>query len=128
MSPPDKDVKRARRQAREQAGRRAETLALWYLRAKGYKILARRFKTYHGEIDIIAQRKKTLAIIEVKQRQSLAAAEISITPKARKRIGRATKEYIARNPHAQKLAIRYDAIFLIGRFRIFHKADLWRDY
>lgn len=128
MSPSDKDVKRARRRAREKAGRRAETLAQCYLRAKGYKILAMRFKTHHGEIDIIAKKKDTLAIIEVKQRQSLAAAEISITLKARQRIGRAAKDYIARNPKAQKLAIRYDAVFLIGRFRIIHKADLWRDY
>lgn len=60
------------KQTYEKAGRRAETLAVWYLRAKGYSIVERRYKTKTGEIDIIA-------IVEVKQRATQEAAEASLT-------------------------------------------------
>ncbi len=116
------------RQKREALGRRAETLASWYLRAKGYRILARRYKSRHGEIDIIARKKGTLAIIEVKYRQSRRMAEDSISIKARKRIGRATQDYVAHHKTAQGLAIRFDAIYQIPKMRLIHKIDLWREY
>ena len=35
-------------------GRRAEALAAWWLRLKGYRILARGFRVAAGEIDLIA--------------------------------------------------------------------------
>ncbi|MCR4283578.1 MAG: YraN family protein, partial [Bauldia sp.] len=41
------------RRAAEKRGRRAETLAAWLLRLKGYRVLARRYKTPAGEIDLI---------------------------------------------------------------------------
>lgn len=41
-------------------GRRAETIAVWSLRLKGYAVLARRERTPAGEIDIVARRGRTL--------------------------------------------------------------------
>ena len=43
----------ANRIKNEKRGHRAETVALIFLRLKGYKLLARRFKSHHGEIDLI---------------------------------------------------------------------------
>ena len=50
-------------------GRFAESLCVWSLRLRGYRVLARRFAVAVGEIDIVAQRGATLAVIEVKARQ-----------------------------------------------------------
>jgi len=54
-----------------QTGLSAESRAAAFLIAKGYRILARRFRTPYGEIDIVARRRNLLAFIEVKERASL---------------------------------------------------------
>ena len=46
--------------------KKAEKLAVDYLKKKGYKILVRNYRTIYGEIDIIAMKKKTLVFVEVK--------------------------------------------------------------
>ncbi len=114
------------RQAREKAGRRAENLVAWYLRAKGYRILERRVKTRSGEIDLIARKGHALVIVEVKQRQSLETAEISIPPQAWKRIHAAAQIYLSKNPKLAALGLRFDAVFVIGRWKIDHRPDFWR--
>jgi putative endonuclease len=50
----------------------AESRAAALLMAKGYRILAKRFRTPHGEIDIVAKRRNLLAFVEVKARASRA--------------------------------------------------------
>ena len=49
-------------------GLSAESRAAAYLMAKGYRILAKRFRTPYGEIDIVARRRNLLAFVEVKAR------------------------------------------------------------
>ncbi len=114
------------RQDREKAGRRAETLAVWLLRIKGYRILARRLKTRSGEIDILARKGQNLIIVEVKQRQSIAQAEDSLKSRDWSRISAAANSHIAKTPDIQDLAVRYDVIFLIGRWKLIHHVDFWR--
>ena len=53
----------ATRHAAERRGRRAETMAAWLLRAKGYRILARRFRVPAGEIDLIVRRGRVVAFV-----------------------------------------------------------------
>lgn len=53
-------------------GKQGETLAVLFLENKGYKILARNFKTKFGEIDIIAKDKDVIVFVEVKSRSTLA--------------------------------------------------------
>ena len=57
-----------KRQRAESGGRRAETLAAWWLRLKGWRILATRARTPVGEVDLVARRGRTLAFVEVKAR------------------------------------------------------------
>ncbi len=66
------------RAQREAKGRRGETLAAWYLRFKGWRILARRVKTPRGEIDLIVRRGSVVAFVEVKWRASAAELDLSI--------------------------------------------------
>lgn len=54
--------------AAEQRGRRAETIAAWWLRLHGWSILATRARVPGGEVDLVARRGRTLAFVEVKAR------------------------------------------------------------
>ena len=69
-------------------GQRAEALAAWWLRLKGYRILARGFRVAAGEIDLIARRGRLIALVEVKARPSLEEAGAAILPRQRERIAR----------------------------------------
>jgi len=55
-------------------GRRGEALAAWWLRLKGYRLVARNFRSSAGEIDLIVWRGKILAMVEVKTRGDLVSA------------------------------------------------------
>ncbi len=93
-------------------GLRAESAAAWLLRAKGYRILALRYKTPVGEIDIIARRGRTLAIVEVKARAKLADAADAIHHKNRQRVVRAAQHFLHAHPHFGELTIRFDALLI----------------
>lgn len=107
-------------------GRRGETLCALWLRLKGYRIVARNLRTPQGEIDILARRGDTLAIIEVKRRGDLTAAGEAVTARKRRRLSLAARAVLARLPDSERLSVRYDAM-LIGGGRIVHLRDAWRD-
>ena len=77
------------RAEREAKGRKGETLAAWYLRFKGWRIIARRVKTPRGEVDLIARRGRTLAFIEVKWRASAAQLDFAVDPYRLRRVAAA---------------------------------------
>jgi putative endonuclease len=99
------------RRAAERRGRRAEMWALWYLRAKGYRLLARRHKTPVGEIDLIVARGRTVAFVEVKARPTDAEAAEAATPTGRRRIARAAEMWLAAHPTGHTL--RLDVIVAV---------------
>jgi putative endonuclease len=115
------------RRAAEREGRRAETLAALYLQCKFYRILARRFRTRAGEIDLIAKRGNTLAFVEVKRRASEAAARAAIAPTSRKRIARAATIFLAQNPQFSACALRLDAVFMTPGGWPIHLEGAWDD-
>ncbi len=59
------------RLAAEKLGRRGESIAAWFLRLKGWRVVATRVKTPRGEVDLIARRGKTIAFVEVKARANV---------------------------------------------------------
>ena len=118
------------RQAAERAGRRAEGWACIYLRLKGYRILEQRYKTKYGEVDIVASRGKAVVFIEVKQRQTLEAAIGSVGYQSEKRIMDAAEVFLTREPKRlpQDYSLRFDVIYVIGRWKIHHIRDAFRGY
>jgi len=101
-----------KKQAAFRRGWRAETIAAWYLRLKGYSIVARRFKTRLGEIDLVARRGRMVAMIEVKARPTLAQAHESVDKVAMRRIEAAADLWLARQPIHEKLTLRFDLIIM----------------
>ena len=106
-------AERSDRQLAERRGRHAETLAAWLLRAKGYRILARRYRSPVGEIDLVARRGRLIAFVEVKQRPGAAEAAEAVTPTGRRRIVRAASAWLASHPAASALDLRFDVIICV---------------
>lgn len=110
----------------EHRGRRAETLCALLLRLKGYRVIARRLKTPMGEIDIIARRGDTLAVIEVKSREEWAPAMEAVTARQRGRLVRAARAFLAVEPRYAGFTIRFD-VMLVRPWRLpRHLVDAWR--
>ena len=93
----------------------AETRAAAFLIAKGYRILARRFRTPHGEIDIVARRRNLLAFVEVKARNSLDEAAYAVTPRQQARIIAAAQIWLMAHPEHAEYDLRFDAILIAPR-------------
>jgi putative endonuclease len=106
-----------KRQAALQFGLSAESWAVVYLLLKGYRILARRFKTPVGEIDIVARRRGTLVFVEVKARRNFDDAAEALTERQQARIINAAQYWLAAHPEAVECPIRFDAILVApGKF------------
>ena len=99
-----------RRQQAERRGRLAEIAALWMLRLKGYRLLAHRYKSPMGEIDLVMRRGDVTAFIEVKQRASAEASLDSVTPYQAKRIAAAAASWMGRDPIAARQFCRFDIV------------------
>ena len=105
----------AKRRTAHRYGLKAETVAAVLLTLKGYSILAKRYSAHGGEIDLIARRGRVVAFVEVKARADLDAALDAIGPAKRRRIGRAARAWLARNPWAAGFTLRGDAVFVAPR-------------
>lgn len=115
---------------RLKTGRRAENLALWYLRLKGYHLVDRNVVTGRGtgagEVDLIMKKRKTLVFIEVKHRKTLTQALEAVTIRNQIRVARASSVFLQKNPQYQNYDIRYDAFLCApGRWPK-HLQNAWR--
>jgi len=96
-------------------GLSAETRAGAFLMAKGYRILARRFRTPYGEIDIVARRRALLAFVEVKARANLDDAAYAVTPRQQQRIIAAAQAWLMAHPEHADFELRFDAVLIAPR-------------
>ena len=80
------------------------------LRLKGHRIVARRYKTPVGEIDLVALKGKRLAFVEVKRRKSLDEAGWSLPTRARRRIVRAAQYWLAGHPDFAGHDLAFDVV------------------
>jgi putative endonuclease len=93
-------------------GLRYEWLAILWLSAKGYRLLARRFGGKGGEIDLIMKRGRTVAFVEVKARGRIDDALTAITPEKRRLVEARIRQWLSRNAWAMDHHLRADAVFL----------------
>ena len=96
-------------------GLSAESRAAALLMAKGYRILAKRFKTPHGEIDLVARKRNLLVFVEVKARARLDDAAYAVTPRQQQRIIDAAQGWLMVHPEHAEFDLRFDAILIAPR-------------
>jgi putative endonuclease len=113
------------RQVAEKRGRGAETLACWYLRLHGWRILARRARVPGGEVDVIARRKRILAFVEVKARASEEAAAFALDDWRLRRVAVAAERLAPRYMQSGD-DVRIDALFIVPRRWPKHLVDVWQ--
>ena len=104
----------------------AEYLAALYLMFCGYKILARRYKTPVGEIDLVALKKDVVAIVEVKMRFHVADAMESVSRRSQHRIEKATQHFLARHPRFSAHIIRFDVVAVGQNFSFRYLDNVWQ--
>ena len=107
-------------------GRWAETVCVWCLRLQGYRVLARRYRSPVGEIDIVARRGRVVAIVEVKARADAADAAEALTVRQRRRIARAAGAFLQAHPGLAACDVRFDAMALAPWQWPRHLRDAWR--
>ena len=91
-------------------GIEAENIVANYLTNLGYEVLARRYKTKYGEIDLIARDGKEIVFIEVKYRKNINDCYEAISERQISRIRNAAELYLAAN-NFDNFPVRFDAIF-----------------
>lgn len=108
-------------------GHRNEWWAALYLMAKGYQIIGFRLKTPQAEIDLLARKGRQLVVIEVKSRQDMALAQLSLSPDQRDRLLRAGYHLCSSRPSLARLSPRLDLIALSPRRWPRHIQNLMTD-
>ena len=96
---------------RQKLGQTGESLAAWYLKKNGYKIIEQNYRTPLGEIDIIAQEKKIIVFGEVKSRRSIRFGnpKWAVTPQKQRKISRVALQYLKSTRQMNKSA-RFDVV------------------
>ena len=107
-------------------GEKGEQFAVTFLIKKNYKILERNYRFEKAEVDIIALKNNTLAIVEVKTRSSTAFGNPQdfVKPKQIKNLVKAVNEYVKENN--LDVEVRFDIIALVNKnesFEIEHLED-----
>jgi putative endonuclease len=93
-------------------GLSAESRAAMLLIAKAYRIVARRWKTPFGEVDIVARRRRDLVFVEVKARDNFDDAAEAVTERSKRRIVAAAEAWLAQHPDDTQCFIRFDVILV----------------
>ncbi|MDB5617946.1 YraN family protein [Tardiphaga sp.] len=107
-----KKIAAPERVAAFRTGLSAESRAAAMLLAKGYRILARRFRTPYGEIDIVARKRNLIAFVEVKARATLDEAAYAVTPRQQARISDAAQAWLQAHPEQAEFELRFDVMMI----------------
>ena len=113
-----------RRAQAERQGRRAESIAAWWLRLHGWRILAQRARVPGGEADLVARRGGTLAFVEVKARATEQSAALALDRNRLRRVAVAAERLTARFGEGCDV-VRIDAIYILPRRLPRHVPDVW---
>lgn len=107
-------------------GKKGEELAVDFLIKNGYKIITQNYRFQKAEVDVIAQKESTLAVIEVKTRSTayFGNPEEFVNPKKIKLLTTAVDNFVTENN--LDVEVRFDIIAIIKQkntFQIEHLKD-----
>jgi putative endonuclease len=100
---------------RQHLGKWGEDRAVRELERRGYAILARRYRTRQGEIDIVADDGGTIVFVEVKTREQddCGSAAEAVTVHKQRRLTSMAVDYLARNRITNR-PCRFDVVAIDG--------------
>ena len=114
LAPPAKEAA-PERVAAFRTGVCAQAHAAAHLMAKGYPVLAKRFGTRDGEIDLVARRRNLFVFVEVNARAKLDDAACKATPRQQRRIIDAAQGWLMAHPEHGEFELRFDAMLIAPR-------------
>lgn len=96
-------------------GKKGEQLAVEHLSSKGYDIIERNYRFDKAEVDIIALKAETLAIVEVKTRSTIDFGDPQdfVKPKQIKNLVKAVHEYVTEND--LDVEVRFDIVAIVKK-------------
>ena len=99
--------------AHNELGKKGEALAITYLEQKGYVILEKNYRYLKAEVDIIAQKRKTLVAVEVKTRSTpdFGNPQDFVKPKQIQLLVKAVNEYVTSKQ--LDVEVRFDVVAII---------------
>jgi putative endonuclease len=112
------------RQKAEARGRRAETIAAWYLRLQGWRIVGERVRNPRGEVDLIARRGRVVAFIEVKARVNEANLATAIDAYRLRRVAAAAESLLPKYGKGAE-EMRIDVILVAPWAWPRHLVNVW---
>ena len=106
----------------------AEYYVIFLFFFKGYILLAHRYKTKLGEIDLIFKNKNNLIAVEVKARENenIDIGEV-VSYKQYKRIMNSLKLFLNKNIEYSNFNTRIDVVLVKGLFNIQHLKNVWME-
>ncbi len=110
---PNTDAALKLRRKAYRRGHSSEWLAAAALMLKGFRIVARRYRTKLGEIDLIARRGNLVLIVEVKARKTLMEAMEAIAYASERRIEGAADLWLMRQRDHAKISMRFDLVAVL---------------
>ena len=113
------------RSVAERRGRRGETIAAWFLRLKGWRIVGTRLKTARGEVDLVARRGTTVAFVEVKWRASPSELDTAIDSHRLRRVAAAANALAPRFAKAGE-DVRIDVLLVTPGRIPRHLTNVWQ--
>ena len=111
-------------------GERGERIAERWLRERGWRVIQRRFRSGHRDIDLVAERDGLIAFVEVKARTGSQFGDPvqAVDWRKQRELGRSARVWIARHGRNTD-AYRFDVIGILieeGRVRVRHVEDAFR--
>lgn len=91
----------------------AEYVAALFLLLKGYHVVAMRYRSKGGEVDIVARKGDLAIFVEVKARRSVDEAISAVGYTTQRRIEAASLHWLSRQKDAERLSRRYDIIAIL---------------
>lgn len=113
--------------ARQALGALGERVAAAWLSRDGWRILDRRFRSGHRDLDLVAERGGVVAFVEVKTRRDdrFADPATAVGWRKRRELTRSAQVWIDRHG-GPEMAYRFDVVAVVvtdGRARVRHLAD-----